>query len=110
VDRIDGHHDDDGRGNERREQHAQRDGDDRRPPERRDGLGQPRMVDCPCVLGIGFGFERDALGGGPIARDRNIGAFAGRGDRVAGDRRSPAVPCRPTGQARRCSVCGGPDR
>ncbi len=63
VDRIDGHHDDDGRRNERREQHAQRDGDYRGPPERCDGLGQARMVYRARILGVGLRFERDALCG-----------------------------------------------
>ena len=62
LDRIDGHDDDDRGGDECAEQRAQRDRDDRRPAEGRNGLGEAGMMDRARILRIvRCGIERDAL-------------------------------------------------
>ncbi len=69
LDRIDGHHDDDRGRDERAEQHAQRDGDDRGPAERRDRLGESRVMDGPhSARFVRAGGDRDARRGGIDAR------------------------------------------
>ncbi len=69
---------------ERAEQHAQRDGDDRRPAERRDRLGESRVMDGPrSARFVRAGGDRDARRGGIDRADRDVGAFAGHGDRIA---------------------------